>query len=238
MAQNSASRSSASSRPAFSEVADFVTIWAADALRASEYLRFRIEALKAAEGRPEPAARFLRRAIEVHLDRGLGSCPFREAEFARLIEDGILRTHDRRARLLAWTVMPNHVHVLCERKEGVGLRSLVSGWKTTGVRRLNARCGRTGVLWARDVLHRPLSDPADYRRAVAYVEANPLMAGLVRDHAEHRCSSRRFRTVHELLDAAELSAAAEAARATPSATTRRGSRAGTTALRAEPPILD
>ena len=175
-------------------------------------MRLRIEALKAAEGRPEPAARLLRRAIEAHLDRGLGACPFREAESARLIEDAILRTHDRRARLLAWTIMPNHVHVLCERREGVGLRSLVSAWKTHGVRRLNAKDGRVGILWSRDVLHRGLTEPSDRLRAVAYIESNPLMAGVVSDLADHPCSSGRFRAENASVDAARLSSAAEAAR--------------------------
>src|SRR5471030_1122959 len=46
------------------------------------------------------------------LDRGWGACWLRRDEIARLVEDAFLTFDGARYRLHAWTVMPNHVHVL------------------------------------------------------------------------------------------------------------------------------
>jgi putative DNA methylase len=54
----------------------------------------------------------LRRRIEEYLDAGHGACWLRRPEIAALVE-GALRYFDgQRYRLLAWCVMPNHVHTL------------------------------------------------------------------------------------------------------------------------------
>jgi len=49
---------------------------------------------------------------------GHGSCVLREPEVARMVEGAFQFFDGQRYRLLAWVVMPNHVHVLLEQMPG------------------------------------------------------------------------------------------------------------------------
>jgi hypothetical protein len=48
------------------------------------------------------------------LDGGLGACWLGEPAIAELVENTILHFDGERYRVLAWCVMPNHVHVIVE----------------------------------------------------------------------------------------------------------------------------
>ena len=52
--------------------------------------------------------------LEEYLDRGIGKCVLRDKQIAKLMEDALLYFHGNRYELLAWCVMPNHVHVLVD----------------------------------------------------------------------------------------------------------------------------
>jgi REP element-mobilizing transposase RayT len=53
-----------------------------------------------------------RTRLEEYLDRGVGECHLRDSHIAAIAEDAILHFHNDRYELLAWCIMPNHVHVL------------------------------------------------------------------------------------------------------------------------------
>jgi putative transposase len=56
------------------------------------------------------------------LDGGLGACWLKDPTIAALIENALLHFDGDRYRLLAWCIMPNHVHVIVEphRREQAG----------------------------------------------------------------------------------------------------------------------
>jgi len=53
-----------------------------------------------------------RTKLEEYLDRGYGCCHLRQPAIASLAERSLLHFDRERYELLAWCVMPNHVHVL------------------------------------------------------------------------------------------------------------------------------
>ena len=69
-----------------------------------------------------------RTMLEEYLDRGVGECHLRDPRIAKLCEDALLFFHDERYELLAWCVMPNHVHVLVHVWQ-TPLGKLVQSWK-------------------------------------------------------------------------------------------------------------
>lgn len=52
-----------------------------------------------------------RKRIEAWLDAGSGCCALRHPAVARYVEDSLLHFDGERYALLAWCIMPNHVHV-------------------------------------------------------------------------------------------------------------------------------
>ncbi len=80
------------------------------------------------------------------LDHGFGARPLEEPRAAELIENALLHFDGARYRLLAWCVMPNHVHALIEQVAGFLLPEIMRSWKTYTAARINALSGKSGAL--------------------------------------------------------------------------------------------
>ncbi|HEX4740084.1 MAG TPA: transposase [Caulobacteraceae bacterium] len=117
-------------------------------------------------------------AAEAALDAGLGSRALANPAVAEIIRDGLLYFDSTRYRLLAWCVMPAHVHVLVQQAPGWRLEAVVQGWKSVSARRANLLLGRTGPFWAREYFDRAMRSEQQTETTAAYIIANPVKAGL------------------------------------------------------------
>jgi len=136
----------------------------------------------------------LRRRIEEYLDAGHGACWLRRPQVAALVEGALRRFDDERYRLLAWCIMPNHVHSLIETKEGFPLAEVLHSWKSFSSNKANKLLGRRGEFWQREYFDRYVRNAEHYAAVIAYIEENPVKARLVRWRTEWTWSSARFRT--------------------------------------------
>ena len=136
----------------------------------------------------------LRRRVEEYLDAGHGECWLRRPELAQLVEGALLHFDPERYRLLAWCVMPNHVHALIETKAGFPLADVLYSWKSYTSSQANKRLGRRGDFWQREYLDRYVRNAEHYRAVIAYIEENPVKAGLAKVKTEWPGSSARFRS--------------------------------------------
>jgi len=139
-----------------------------------------------------------RTKIEDYLDRGRGSCLLRDPRVAGVAEENWLHFDGKDYRLLAWVVMPNHVHLLVEIWK-TPQSELIQNWKGFSARRINRVLGRRGKLWQDDYWDRYIRDEAHYRKVVHYIEWNPVKAGLVKTPEQWPLSSARFRDEYSRL---------------------------------------
>jgi putative DNA methylase len=114
--------------------------------------------------------------IEQYLDRGHGAKWLQQPEIASLVQDVLLHFDGPRYRLHAWTVMPNHVHVLLTATDR--LDAIVHSWKSWSAHEANRILGRKGPFWQREYFDRVIRDEEHFRNCVRYVEANPSKARL------------------------------------------------------------
>ena len=132
--------------------------------------------------RDERAAR-RRENIERYLDAGHGCCVLRDAACARLVIENWMRFEGERYHLIAWVVMPNHVHVLARFREGESLGRVVQSWKSYTAKKLLARVPAAifpqGRVWQREYWDRFIRDEAHRAAAIRYIHENPVNAGLV-----------------------------------------------------------
>ena len=125
-----------------------------------------------------------RKRIEGWIDAGHGCCLFRDACAAQLTQDALLRFDGVRYSLLAWAIMPNHVHVLIQQIQGWKLSRVVATWKSYTGRQLMpmmlAKPGMEGArhVWCREFKDRFIRDQRHLRTAVDYIHNNPVAAGL------------------------------------------------------------
>ncbi len=138
-----------------------------------------------------------RKRLDAWLDAGHGSCALRHSELAACVVDTWQRFVGERYDLLAWVVMPNHVHVLISVYRGMALGKIVQSWKSYTGRRIqqfleeeeeaDCRAGarrsqdrsQTGAVWMREYWDRAIRDERHFLATLNYIHANPVKAGLV-----------------------------------------------------------
>ena len=100
--------------------------------------------------------------------------------------------------------MANHVHLLILPK--IDPSQLLKSLKGATAREANRLLGRTGEpFWQKESYDRWVRNQAEFSRIRAYIEHNPVKAGLVRTPEEYPWSSA---SVEKSLDAARTSACA------------------------------
>lgn len=106
-----------------------------------------------------------------------------------IVEDVILQADGERYALFAWCIMPDHVHVVIRQGPGARLDRIVQAWKSATAHRINTALGRRGRVWAREYFDRFMRDDDQFKATIAYVESNPVRAGLVERAEAWRFSS-------------------------------------------------
>lgn len=195
----------------FPGLVQFVTLRLADSMPASR--RGEWEHLLALENLRER-----RTKLEEYLDRGVGECWLRDSRIAKLCEEALLFFHNERYELLAWCVMPNHVHVVVQVLNWP-LWKMEAAWKKfvapkalallRAERRspdrhdggTNGPIGRSALqsFWQREYWDTFMRDEAQEKRAIRYIENNPVKAKLCRTPEEWAFSSARFRDQYRRL---------------------------------------
>jgi putative transposase len=125
---------------------------------------------------------------------------------ARSLHRGVLLGH---YDLAAYVVMSNHIHLLLLPK--IAPSRLLQSLKGATAKEANRILGRTGeTFWQAESYDRWVRDEAEWKRIVAYIEHNPVKAGLVLHAEDYEWSSASQRpgSVEMSLDAADTSVCA------------------------------
>jgi REP element-mobilizing transposase RayT len=117
-------------------------------------------------------------AADIALDQGHGRRDLVIPGIAELVQRALLRFDGERYAMIAWCVMPNHVHVLVETRPGHPLDRIVHAWKSFTAHQVNRILGQTGAFWAPEYFDRYMRDDTHLAATLAYVEQSPVKAGL------------------------------------------------------------
>ena len=164
-----------------SEVTQHVTFHLADSLPQTVLLRLESE-LKTLPAGKRDAER--RKRVDAWIDAGHGSCILRKPAIAAMVQGSLLTFDSQRYRLLAWVVMPNHVHVLFQPINGWTVAKIVAAWTKFTARKIcdnrrNGGDGPSAPVWHREYWDRYIRDQAHLAQVIAYIHLNPVKAGLV-----------------------------------------------------------
>jgi REP element-mobilizing transposase RayT len=116
-----------------SEVAQHVTFHLADSLPQTVLQRLKSEPRAILDAKREAERR---KHLEAWLDAGHGSCLLRNHGIAAIVQATLLAFDAQRYCLLAWVVMPNHVHVLFQPISGWTIAKIVASWKKFTARQI------------------------------------------------------------------------------------------------------
>jgi REP element-mobilizing transposase RayT len=135
----------------------------------------------------------LRRRIEEYLDAGRGKCWLRQPAVAKIAQDALIHFDEERYRLLCWCIMPNHVHVLIETQAQFPLARIIHSWKSFIGHEANKFLQLEGEFWQREYLDRYVRHAEHYEKIIAYIEENPVKAGLAKIKTDWPWSSAKLR---------------------------------------------
>jgi REP element-mobilizing transposase RayT len=103
----------------------------------------------------------------------------KDPQIAQIVMSALQQGADpyRLYHLIAWVVMPNHVHVVI--KPYSPLPAITRWLKGSTARAANLRLGRTGMpFWQYESYDRCIRNDDELNRVIRYVERNPVTAGL------------------------------------------------------------
>ena len=164
----------------------FITYRLADALPASR--RHEWQALLQVEDNFQRIQK-----LEAYIDLGHGEFLLRDGQVAALVQVNLLHFDEKTYRLIAWCIMPNHVHALIEMRE-TPLAEVLGSWKSYTSKRANRMLGRTGQFWQEEYFDRYMRDEEHLREVIHYIENNPVSARLVHAPAQWRWCSAHYRS--------------------------------------------
>lgn len=122
------------------------------------------------------------------MDQGHGCCALQTPEAAECVVETWKRFAPERYDLIAWVVMPNHVHILIRVHEGWSLGKIIQSWKSYTGSRLKAA---HGVGWQRDYWDRFIRNEEHFFATVKYIHENPVKAKLVISAQDWQWSSAK-----------------------------------------------
>lgn len=116
--------------------------------------------------------------VEKHLDAGHGACYLRQRSVAELVREALRHDAGDRYHLLAWSIMPNHVHAVIQPIGGFTLPRILHTWKSLTAKQANALLQHRGAFWQSEYYDHLIRDEEDLRHAINYVFQNPEAAHL------------------------------------------------------------
>jgi len=132
----------------------------------------------------------LRERIEKYLDCGYGNCYLKQPEIAEMVQNALLHHDGTKYKLIAWAIMPNHVHLLLKPLEALG--AIEHSIKSYTANKINKFLNRSGTLWQKEVYDRYIRDFEHYQTTIAYIENNPVKARLCEKPSDWRFGSAYF----------------------------------------------
>ncbi len=128
--------------------------------------------------------------FDQELDRAeVGPAWLKNEELARLMVDSLHHRDGKEYHLLAYCIMPNHIHVVFapwidEHGEPVALERIMHSYKRYTAQQANRILQREGEFWQHESYDHVVRNTDELARIVAYVANNPVKAGLVQRRDE------------------------------------------------------
>lgn len=122
------------------------------------------------------------------LDKGLGCCALANIEMAKVMQNALLHHDGNLYNLLAWSIMPNHVHALIKIKGDLvrivqSWKSFTGRWALANIEKFNLGIDKDAKqFWMPDYWDKFIRDAEHFDHTVRYILRNPEAAGLPKGH--------------------------------------------------------
>jgi REP element-mobilizing transposase RayT len=119
------------------------------------------------------------------LDDCHGACLLRKPDLSSIVADSLLFRDGEEYEVSDFVVMPNHVHVLAQFRSEGDMQTCCQSWKHYTARRINEALGKSGHFWQPESFDHLVRSPDQFEYLRAYIEQNPIVAGLSAGEYRH-----------------------------------------------------
>jgi hypothetical protein len=135
---------------------------------------------------PEPRSEFawnqfaktFARKTERWLDKGYGSCVFREPRYSEWMSNSLRFFQDQHYFTSCFVVMPNHVHAVIRPMAGFDIQDCLQRMKQFVSKQIHKELKQHGALWEEESYDRIVRDEEHLWNIVQYIGRNPRNAGI------------------------------------------------------------
>jgi REP element-mobilizing transposase RayT len=103
-----------------------------------------------------------------------------------------------RTYVLAYAIMPDHLHLLMVPRDGARVSDVMKDVKGYTAKMLNRKTGRSGAIWQQSFYDRIVRDEEHLATAIDYIHRNPVIAGVVSQPYEYEYSSAHPEAVTDI----------------------------------------
>lgn len=107
------------------------------------------------------------------LDKGYGECPLKHKEHRTIVSDSLHFGDGMTYQLIAFVIMPNHVHLLIQPYGEERVEKIIGSIKRFTAKAINEKLSRRGALWQREIWARIVRNPGSLTRYIEYIRQNP-----------------------------------------------------------------
>jgi putative DNA methylase len=129
------------------------------------------------------------RKIDKYLDNSYGKCWLKDKRIAEMVEDTLFYFDNAKYKLIAYVLMPNHVHILIKPLDDYSLASIMHSIKSYTAHQANPVLERKGIFWSKEYFDRYIRDYEHFIKTVDYIHNNPVKAKLCKNYDQWRYSS-------------------------------------------------
>lgn len=107
------------------------------------------------------------------LDNGYGDCILKNPDIRKIVSEALRYMDGLKYSLLAYVIMPNHVHVLFQMMGDNDIEAVMHSLKSYTSKQINKYLGQTGPVWMREYFDRIVRSKSHLNNCVNYILSNP-----------------------------------------------------------------
>jgi REP element-mobilizing transposase RayT len=127
------------------------------------------------------------KAVDQWQDNNYGNCLLKKQSNRKIVEDALFFFDGKRYDLIAFVVMPNHIHILMKLREGHELTEIMRSIKSFTAKKINENEKSTGPVWQSESYDRLIRDQKHFENVVRYIIANNKNLAWVANNIVNDC---------------------------------------------------
>ena len=108
------------------------------------------------------------------LDAGYGRCVLARNDVRKILSNTLHFNNGINYDLIAYVIMPNHVHLLIKPYTDISLQSILHSIKRYSASEINKLLNRRGSLWRREYFDRIVRNEDELKSYLSYIQLNPV----------------------------------------------------------------